>query len=133
MVLTGADEYAVGVRGDALDRRDVALERPHDLGHGDVPGLPGEGIAAVRAAPRLDEPRLAEPLDEVLEICEWESLRVGDRAQRDRAVAARLGEVSQDAHAVLGLGREHHRTQILPGESEKSASLALEEREIVGE
>ena len=29
----GADEHAVGVRGDALDRGDVALERAHDLGH----------------------------------------------------------------------------------------------------
>ena len=81
---------AVGVGADALDRRDVALERAHDLGHGDALGVARERVAAVGAAARLDELGLAQALHEVLEVRERQALGVGDRAERDRACPASL-------------------------------------------
>src|SRR5215213_11577575 len=57
--LAGTDQRAVGVRGDALDRRYVALERGHHLGHRDVRGPSGERVPAVRAPARLDQLGLA--------------------------------------------------------------------------
>ena len=50
-------------------------------------GLARERVAAVRAAPGLDQPGLAQPLHEVLEVGERKPLGVGDRAERDRVVA----------------------------------------------
>ena len=56
----------------------------------DLAGRARERVAAVRAAPGLDQPGLAQPLDEVLEVRERKPLGVGDRAERDRAVAVVL-------------------------------------------
>src|SRR5437762_496835 len=42
--LAGADDRAVRVRGDALDRRDRALERLDDLGHRDLVRAAGEQV-----------------------------------------------------------------------------------------
>src|SRR3954454_2469594 len=68
--LARADDPAVGVGGDAFDGGDAPLERLHDLGHGDLVGLARQQIAAAGAAPALDEPRLAQPRDQVLEVGE---------------------------------------------------------------
>src|SRR3954471_2777773 len=76
--LARADDRAVGVRADALDRRDAALERLDHLGHRDLLGRAGEKVAAARAAPALDEPGLAQPRDEVLEIGERQAVGLRD-------------------------------------------------------
>src|SRR4051794_6729063 len=107
--LARADDRAVGVGGDALDRRDAALERLDDLGHGDVVGRPREQVAAPRAAPALDEAGLAQPRDEVLEVGEGQAVGLRDLGERHRAGAAARRELHEDPYAVLRLGREHHQ------------------------
>src|SRR4051812_11762415 len=58
--LAGADDRAVRVRGDALDRGDRALERLDDLGHRYGVGVAGKQVAAARSAPALHQPGLAQ-------------------------------------------------------------------------
>src|SRR4051795_13218321 len=106
--LPRADDLAVGVGGDALDRGDGALERLDDLGHRDLVGGAGEQVAAARAAPALHHPRLAQARDEVLEVRERKPVSLGDLGQRNRAVARPAGQLDEDADAVLGFGGEHH-------------------------
>src|SRR4051794_21632486 len=84
----GADDRAVGVGGDALDRRDRALEGLDDLGHRDLVGAAGEQVAAARAAPAVHQPRLAQAGDEVLEVGQRQRVGLGDLGQRDGRVAA---------------------------------------------
>ena len=115
--LAGADEHAVGVGGDALDRARSRPRARHHLGHGDLAGGAGQRVAAVRAAARLDEPGLAQALHEVLEVGERQALGVGDRAERDRA-----GSPSSPARGAPSRARRTRlwwRTsssaQILPG------------------
>ena len=85
--LARADDRAVGSCGDALDRGDRALERLDDLGHRDLVGGAGEQVAAARAAPALDQPRLAQAGDEVLEVGQRQPVRLGDLGERDGRVA----------------------------------------------
>src|SRR4051794_4293445 len=106
--LARADDRAVGIGADALDRGDAALERLDDLGHRDLVGRAGQKVAAARAAPALDEPGLAQPRDEVLEIGERQAVGLRHLGQRDWAGAAPGRELHEDPHAVLRLGREHH-------------------------
>src|SRR3954452_1670130 len=106
--LARADDLAVGVGGDALDRGDLALERLDDLGHRDVLGRAREEVPPAGAAPALDEPGLAQPRDEVLEVGERQAVGLRDLGQRDRARAAPGGQLHEDPNAVLRLGREHH-------------------------
>src|SRR3954469_6082584 len=76
--LARADDPAVGVGGDAFDGGDAPLERLDDLGHRDLVGRAGQKVAAACAAPALDEPGLAQPRDEVLEIGERQPVGLGD-------------------------------------------------------
>src|SRR3954453_5816340 len=108
----GTDDRAVGVGGDALDRRDRALERLDDLGHRDVVGAAGQQVAAARSTPALHQPGLAQAGDEVLEVGQRQRVGLGDLGQRDRRVAGAGGQLDEDADAVLGLGGEHHRCLI---------------------
>src|SRR3954453_23912323 len=108
LCLPRADDLAVRVGGDALDRGDGALERLDDLGHRDLVGGAGEQVAATRAAPALHQPRLAQARDEVLEVRERKPVSLGDLGQRNRAVARPAGQLDEDADAVLGFGGEHH-------------------------
>src|SRR3954447_10114100 len=112
--LARAHDRPVGVGGDALDRGDRALQRLHDLGHRDLVGRPRQQIAPARAPPALDQPRLAQPRDEVLEIGERQHVGLGDLGQRNRALPIPRGELDEDADAVFGLGGEHHGRENLP-------------------
>jgi hypothetical protein len=108
LAVAGADELAVGAGADALDRGDLALQRRHHLGHRDLVGGPSQTVAAVRAAPALDQVGAAQPGHQVLEVGERQPLGVGDRRQRDRLLTVAAGQVRHDAHAVFGFGGEHH-------------------------
>ena len=102
--LARAHDRAVGRLGDALDRRDRALQRLDDLGHRDLAGGAREQVAAARAAARVDQAGLAQARDEVLEIGERQPVVLGDLRQRDRLLAGAPSELDHHAHAVLGLG-----------------------------
>src|SRR4051795_12565571 len=107
-----ADDRPVRVGGDALDGGDRPLERLDDLGHGDLLGVAGEQVAAARAAPALDQPRLAQAGDEVLQIGQRQPVGLGDLGQRNGRLAVARGELDEDADAVFGLGGEHHERLI---------------------
>src|SRR3954454_4531170 len=113
--LARAHDGPVRVGGDALDGGDRALQRLHHLGHRDLVRRPRQQIAPPRAAPALDQPRLAQPRDEVLEIGERQDVGLGDLGERNRALPVPRGELDEDADAVFGLGGEHHGRENLPG------------------
>ena len=52
---------------DALHRGERAFDRPQHVGHGDLVRGPGELVAAVGAAPGVDDPGPAELGEDVLE------------------------------------------------------------------
>src|SRR3954464_237714 len=106
--LASADDLAVGVGGDALDRGDGALERLDDLGHRDLVGGAGEQVAAAGAAPALHQLRLAQARDEVLAVGERQPIGLGDLGQRHRTRVRAARQLDEDADAVLGFGGEHH-------------------------
>ena len=83
--LARADDRAVGSLRDALDRGDRALQRLDDLGHRDLAAGAREHVAAARAAAAVDQPGLAQPRDEVLEVGQ----RQARRARRSRRAAPR--------------------------------------------
>ena len=83
IALARAHEDPVGPFAYALDGRDRTLERLHDLGHRDVFGRAGEQVAPARAAPALDEPGLAQPGHEVLEVGQREPIGLGDVGERN--------------------------------------------------
>src|SRR3954469_6080132 len=103
-----ADDLAVGVGGDALDRGDGTLERLDVLGHRDLVGGAGEQVAAAGAAPALHQLRLAQAGDEVLEVGERQPVGLGDLGQRHRTRVRAARQLDEDADAVLGFGGEHH-------------------------
>src|SRR4051795_12289463 len=117
-----ADDLAVGVGGDALDRGDGALERLDDLGHRDLVGGPGEQVAAARAAPALHQLRLAQTRDEVLEVGERQPVGLGDLGERHGTVVAAARQFDEDADAVLGFGGEHHGGVVTDGGQSPSVS-----------
>ena len=102
--LARAHDRAVGGLGDALDRRDRALQRLDDLGHRDLGGRAREHVAAARAAPRVDQAGLAQARDEVLQVGERQAVVLGDLRQRNRVLAGSPSQLDHHAHAVLGLG-----------------------------
>src|SRR3954453_161762 len=104
------DDRAVRVGGDALDRRDRALERLDDLGHRDVVGRARQEVAAAGTAPALDEAGLAQSRDQVLQVGERQRVRLRDLGERNGGLAVARGELDEDADAVLGLGGEHHES-----------------------
>ena len=70
---------------DALDRGDRALQRLDHLGHRDLVGRARQQVAAARAAPAVDQPRLAQAGDEVLEVGERQPVALGDLRERTPA------------------------------------------------
>ena len=68
-----------------------------------------QAVAAVGAAGRGDQARLAQLRDQVLEVGERQPLRLGDGAERDRRRAGLAAQLDHQAHSVLGFGREQHR------------------------
>ena len=65
----------------------------------------------MRAAPAVHQPGLAQARDEVLEVGERHLVALGDLRQRHhRPVAGTARQLHHHAHPVLGLAREHHRS-----------------------
>jgi len=108
VALARAHENPVGAFADALDGRDRTLECLHDLGHRDLVGRAGEQVTPARSAPALDEPGLAQPGHEVLEVGEREPIGLGDVGERNGGVPVSLPELHHHADSVLGLRGEHH-------------------------
>ncbi len=108
--LARAHDAAVGSLGDALDRGDRALQRLDDLGHRDLVGRAREHVAAARAAPAVDEPGLAQPCHQMLEVGQRQAVALGDLRERHDGLLAvgalcrPLRQGDHHAHAVLGLG-----------------------------
>ena len=103
--LARAHDRAVGRLRDALDRRDRSLQRLDDLGHRDLRGRAREQVAAARAAPRVDQPGLAQARDEVLQVGERQPVVLGDLRQRDRTpsppLAARSSTITRTPYSAL--------------------------------
>ncbi len=99
-----ADDRSVRGLGDALDRGDGPLERLDHLGHRDLARRAREHVAAARSAPARDQPGLAQPRDEVLQVREGQPVVGRDLRERNWVVAGAPSELDHHAHAVLGLG-----------------------------
>ena len=97
-----------GVGGEALHRRDRALEREHDLVHRDLLGRARQHVAAVRAAGRRHQLRLLQQRGDALQVRQRQPLGGRDRLQRDRRAVTLHAQLDQQPDAVLGFRREDH-------------------------
>src|SRR3984885_1936953 len=109
VVLVRAEHFALGRLVEALHRRDLPFQCPDPRVHRDLLGRLRQAVAAVGAAGRGDQARLAQFRDQVLEVGEGEPLGFGDSVERDRRRTGLAAQLDHQSHSVLGFGRKQHR------------------------
>src|SRR5207248_2187329 len=119
------------VRLQAVHGREWPFERVDHFGDPDLARIARECSAAVCTALRIDDARLMQRGELVLEETQRYALRGRDRARRNRTVAVPRGELDQCADAVLGAECELHGTSengVLPGKMVAAGPVAVNGR-----
>ena len=96
----------------AADAGERAVDRADHVGERDLVGGPGEPVAAVGAAPALDDPGVAQLEQDVLQEAQRDRLAGGQPLALHRGVAlGRGGELHRRPQGVVGLGRDAHAAE----------------------
>ena len=99
---------------DAAERGQRAVEQADDPADRDRRRVGRQRVAAVRPERRPDDAGVLERRHDLLEELRREPVALGERGQRDRAVALVADEVDEGAQAVLGAAGQAHRRIVVP-------------------
>ena len=111
------------LRSRLVDVRERPLDRPDDVGDGDVCGWTGEPIAALGAAPGLDQASVLHLQQDVLQELQGDSLGLREVAALDRLAILCGRQLERCSYGVIGLGADPHTT-IVANEVNNHARVA---------
>src|SRR5262249_19770132 len=99
--------FLVGGLADASDRRQGPVEGADDVSEGDLRRRLEEGIAALGSSSALDQARMLQTQEDVLEKDHRNVLAISDLLPRGRTAVV-PGELDQRPEAVFAFLRELH-------------------------